>query len=474
MKKTFTLFSILSLTFGMQAQDNVSNPSFENWSDYNVKDSLDGWMTSTLQNQYQGIDVNNAYQISPGYAGSYGFHLETVLWWNDGSGQNDTLFGYAVKENVNGGYFQGWPYTDTVDTFTGWYKCDVEVGDTAVAIINLSKAGTVYSQTVYKFFGTQSTWTAFSFPLMVGATEEPDSVWVGFASSDPFTPGVAKPGSWLEIDALAFEFNAGSVTPAAIPNGGFENMIYETIEQPDDWFTFDPIVYNMFGAQAIAKSTDAAAGTYSLEITNTFEYAVNGIPALVTNGYFNIGSSMIMGGAPFIAQPTQFSGQYKYSPSLSDTGFVMLELWNAGSGMLVQAMDTCLSASTWTPFTIDIAITEAPDSVRVTMFAGNNFGSVLKIDDLQFTGGDVSVEELPKSGASWTYYPNPTNDMVNIVLTEPAQVEIIDITGKTVYNSYNPESGTLNVYTSEWNSGVYFIRVNHNGSVETKKLVVRH
>lgn len=474
MNKFLTLFLVISAYIAGYSQATVSNAGFENWSDKVIKDSVEEWMTSSLQFQYQGIDLNNSYQVSPGSAGNYGIHIETVLWYNQGAGQNDTVFGFIIKNDVPNGQFVGFPYSDTVDTFSGWYKSDVQPGDTAIAIVQLSKNGSVYSMNVYKFYGTQSTWTQFSFPLMNGATEEPDSVFVGFASSDPFTPGIAEPGSWLEIDDISFEFNSGSMTaPSAIPNQSFENLFQETIEVPDDWWSFDPIVYNMFGSVAVTKSTDAAAGTYSMKIENTFDYASNSIPALVTNGYFELGSGTIMGGAPFIAQPAQFSGQYKYNPSLSDTAAVMLEMWNAGSGMLVQEFDTLLSASTWSPFSINLSFTEAPDSVRITFFAGENFGSVLLIDDIQFTGGDVNVEENSPI-IEWTYYPNPASEIVTVKFDEASEIEIVDISGKTIYWNNNLNSNSVDISTTEWNNGVYFIRMNNNGKVETKKLIVRH
>ena len=47
-------------------------------------------------------------------------------------------------------------------------------------------------------------------PIIDGETDFPDSIVVGFASSDPFTPGVPKVGSWLDIDSVGFEYFWGT------------------------------------------------------------------------------------------------------------------------------------------------------------------------------------------------------------------------------------------------------------------------
>ncbi len=474
MKKTFTLIGIMLLSAVGFSQANVANPSFEDWSDLVVFDSLEHWRTSTQQYQFAGIPVDNAHQIQPGYAGANAMHLETELWYNEGSGQNDTLFGYIIKEDAGGPSFDGFPYSDTVNSFTGWFKCDVVAGDTAMAIVELSKGGVIYSTAVYKFIGAQATWTQFTLSLPGGETEEPDSVFVGFASSDPFNPGVAEPGSWLEVDDISFEFTSGSMTtPSAIPNQSFEDLYQETIETADEWWSFDPLFYNQAGSVYVTKSTDAAVGSFSMQIETTFDNVLNNIPSLVTNGYFDIGSSAAAGGVPFIAQPDSLTFQFKYAPSLTDTAFFMIEMWNAGSGMLLSVFDTIPSAAVWTTRTFDLGLTEAPDSMRILFYSGDNLGSVLMVDDIQFIGGDVSIEE-PVAELDWNYFPNPTNDLVTITFDESSEIEIIDITGKTIYINNSLNSNSISVSTLDWNNGVYFIRMNNNGYIETKKLIVRH
>ncbi|MBI3135259.1 MAG: T9SS type A sorting domain-containing protein [Bacteroidetes bacterium] len=474
MKKTLlSLFTGMFCTLAI-SQASVGNNSFENWYTLNVKDSLDYWYISTQQYQSSGIlDVNNTYAISNAHSGSYAVHMETVLWYDQGAGQNDTLFGYAVKEAANQYGFIGFPYTDTVDIFTCWYKCGIVAGDMGVIIVELSKNGTTYSTTNYPVVGSQSSWTQLNIPLSGGAGEEPDSVFVGFASSDPFNPGVAKPGSWLEIDDVSFGFLAGSVTPAAIPNNSFENWTYETIEQPSAWFSFDQLLYPMTQSLYVTKSTTASAGTYSAQIETTFETIMSGIPAILTNGFFSPALDSVIGGTPFIAQPAQISGMYQFAPSFADTGYVYVDFWNSTSGIHSMYADTLLDAAVWTPWSIDLTFTEAPDSVIIYFFSGDNLGSTLLVDDIQFTGGDVSVTESAIA-STWTIFPNPASGIATIQFEAADQIRIFDLSGKLVY-SVSPATGTTEeINTALFENGTYLVQVIKSGYASVQKLNVQH
>lgn len=474
MKKLLHLsfYSLFALSaFG---QTTIPNQGFESWFNMNVKDSLDYWRTSTLQFQQQGnLSVNNSYEVGSAHNGSKAIHLETVSWYNTSAGQNDTLFGYAIQLNADNGDFMGFPYTDTVDLFTCWYKSNVLVGDQAIVIIELSKGGVVYSSVTYPISGVQNTWTQLSFPLPGGALEEPDSVFVGFASSDPFTPGVAKPGSWIEIDDVSFGFIAGSVVPSPIPNNSFENWTYTTVEQATDWFSFDQLFYPMTGSAYSTKSTTAAQGTYSIQIETTFENIMIGIPSVVTNGYFDPGLDSVIGGAPFYAQPSQISGSYQFAPSLTDTAFIFVDFWNSVSGLHNMYVDTLLDAATWTNWSIDLNFTEAPDSMLVFLWGGKNLGSTLLVDNIQFSGGDLSAplyENLPEL----TCYPNPTTDALTINFGQSDLLRIFDSGGNLIEVLKPNQTTLITIDTRFWGNGTYIIQSIYQGKATSVQAVVLH
>ena len=470
MKKIFTFFGVILVTSASLSQTNVNDPSFENWGNIVVKDSIEFWTTSTQELQNNGImDVNNSYQVGNAKDGNYAIHLETVFYDNNGS--IDTLFGYAVKENVSNG-FQGFPYNSQVDEFKGWYKSDIQGIDTAFVLVQLSLAGTIFDGGQFPIYGTNSTWTQFSIPLNNGSFITPDSVFIGFASSHFQNNTVIAEGSWIEIDSVGFDFS-GPSTPAALPNFSFESLIQETIEQPTDWWSFDASLYSQFGTVSVTKSTDAQDGLASMRIETTIDLVNSSIPSIVSNGYFNFSSGWLAGGAPFNAQPDTFSVKYKFTPSGIDTAAVILESWNTTTGMLVDTIDIWTNGGTWTTKNIQLGYTEAPDSIRVSFFSGNNAGSVLLVDDIQFIGGDLGFEE--PQATTWNMYPNPANENIYVTnIEDNAKVEIYNLNGQLIYSNYQTNNKQLNINVSDWENGIYLIKINSESSLKTKKIVVKH
>jgi flagellar hook assembly protein FlgD len=117
--------------------------------------------------------------------------------------------------------------------------------------------------------------------------------------------------------------------------------------------------------------------------------------------------------------------------------------------------------------------------VTATDFSGNE-GKPAKINTLSSVGA-------PKSYVlSVSNYPNPFNPSTTVSYTVPSRgnvtVAIYDLHGAHVATLVNNESRDAGAYRMEWNgradsgatvsSGVYFARIEHNGSVRTKKMVL--
>ena len=89
------------------------------------------------------------------------------------------------------------------------------------------------------------------------------------------------------------------------------------------------------------------------------------------------------------------------------------------------------------------------------------------------TVGVVGVDEF--NAINFTVYPNPTNGMVSITSSElnsGAMIEILDATGRMVSQSVmSGNQSDLNVSSLE--SGMYFVRVRHEGKTSTKQLIIQ-
>ena len=86
--------------------------------------------------------------------------------------------------------------------------------------------------------------------------------------------------------------------------------------------------------------------------------------------------------------------------------------------------------------------------------------------------GNLNYTNLSNSDSELiNIYPNPTNSELNIYLNDLFSLEFYDISGKMLFNQNNLyKSFKLN--TSNFNSGVYFIKIYSNKLVKTKKILV--
>ena len=85
----------------------------------------------------------------------------------------------------------------------------------------------------------------------------------------------------------------------------------------------------------------------------------------------------------------------------------------------------------------------------------------------------VGVNEA-KNG-SITIYPNPAQDVVNVVSTEVIeQMRVMNFMGQTVYSNtaVNNKKSQFNVSTLQ--SGVYFLKVTTAKGTKTVKVTVAH
>jgi hypothetical protein len=72
-------------------------------------------------------------------------------------------------------------------------------------------------------------------------------------------------------------------------------------------------------------------------------------------------------------------------------------------------------------------------------------------------------------------YPNPANDVVNIVSSNDIKtIEVINYVGQTIYknNSVNLKITKLDV--ASFNSGVYFVKITTTEGIKTSKITVTH
>jgi hypothetical protein len=79
------------------------------------------------------------------------------------------------------------------------------------------------------------------------------------------------------------------------------------------------------------------------------------------------------------------------------------------------------------------------------------------------------------TNSSISLYPNPANDVVNIVSTNDIKtVEVLNYIGQMVYTNKNVDLKTVKLNVTGFKSGVYFVKVTTTSGTKTTKITVTH
>lgn len=123
---------------------------------------------------------------------------------------------------------------------------------------------------------------------------------------------------------------------------------------------------------------------------------------------------------------------------------------------------------------IEYVFTPAAGPLEVIFSVRNGAGDGILIDDVVLVkSSTLSTNKVEKETVTYSIFPNPTTTgFVNIksATTGAITVSVFDVLGKQViYTSVN--NNRLNV--SSLNAGVYIMQLNKNGTLTTKKLVIK-
>jgi hypothetical protein len=456
MKKTLTL-SLLAIgaifTHNLSAQEQVPNSGFENWNITPIKDSIDTWIA--LSGLYFTPETNIS-RIDDGFSGD-AIRLENMY--------SDYFMENVVASLSLGAGFDldgvlPYPYSSEVETFNAYLRYSFMPGDIGYVRITLQSGGILLSSTVYPIFGESETWTLTSWDL-TGPAATPDKVLIEFFSSG-YGGSDAQIGTWLEIDHVSFG-NDGPV-PAELPNFSFEDWTSVELEEVENWSSLDQLFLNTFGFSNISKSSDATEGDFSLKIATVEENIESyHIFPFISNGIFNEFTEEMTGGTEFSGNPIALKGAYKLNSTLSDFGRVKLKIWGEDGEFTDDLV--LVQSGTWTNFSLPIDLDFIPDSVLLVFDGGQEIGADFYLDNVRFIYDNVSVDE--NADIKIELYPNPTNDLVNILTTSKIEtIQIFNAMGELVQ-----VENTTNFSLSKLTNGVYFIQIQTNEGMATQLIV---
>jgi hypothetical protein len=458
MKKRYLTILATILSFASFAQNgNFVNGGFENWTNTTLYEYPTQWFTS---NQEQWMGVETILKSTDAVGGIYSCEI------NASQVGQDTTFGYVLQGSIGPmGPDGGIPYTADFDEVKFEYKSDIPVGDTLFLLaIQYNLGAMVQMELVQAAIGTNASWTSGS----VAITNVPhDELFIGFVMGNPWGNTAPTPGSWARVDEVEMYYQGVATTN--IPDPGFENWSAQTVEAPDNWHTLNEELSAM-GVENVTKSTDANSGMYSAEI-ETVQEPQNGdtIPGFLSWGDINMFGGNPFNMVPYNATPSTFSAYYQYAPSGLDGGMIMIEFFSGGMSVGQHQFPVNPSA-TWTQMTYPLTISSQPDSILFLAFSGDNPGSILMLDDMELSGGDVSLEEFGTMNVN--IYPNPASDIVFVKAEGVYTYSIIDLAGNVITTQSNV-SGAQKIDVNDLAAGTYIVKINNSITSENHKLIVK-
>ena len=108
-------------------------------------------------------------------------------------------------------------------------------------------------------------------------------------------------------------------------------------------------------------------------------------------------------------------------------------------------------------------------AVNITNDGGTN-------DDDQIVLAMLEVEEVTTSigqdilESTVQVYPNPASEYVNVATPRDSEVEVINFLGQVMLRQ--AVSGNARLDVSDYDQGIYFVRISHQGESLTKRIIV--
>jgi Secretion system C-terminal sorting domain len=289
---------------------------------------------------------------------------------------------------------------------------------------------------------------------------------------------------FVTIVSLSFQSLHAQATPAAIPNGDFENWANGA---PVGWYVDDTTFAGTRYAP-ITQTSDAESGSSALEGTVLGVLGIAEVPPLASCG----GTST--GGFPYTDQPNSFTGYYKFNPVGEDSLSILCVFTKGGIGIGACSFFASSSASAYTEFAVPIewSSADAPDSAYITIsivatYTGSaSAGSTMEVDNLAFSNTVISssVSSTTSTFDLGQNYPNPLTNTISTSiqysLDEPgyATLTVYDINGRVVETPVQEVQSAGNhlatLDCSRLAAGVYTYRLTCGDHSTAKMMQVLH
>lgn len=282
---------------------------------------------------------------------------------------------------------------------------------------------------------------------------------------------------------------ASLTVSAQIPNNSFETWVSGgTYEVPFGWGTMNHTTA-AYSAYTVTKASPGMPGSFYMKVTSK---TINGavVPGVAVSGLLDTITKKPISGFAFSSRPSAFTGKWQHMIYGLDQGEINVALtkWNSTSNTrdTVALASQTLSgmAMSWGNFSISFSYYSgnAPDSCIIELRASGATATNLDylwVDNLNFSGNVVGLNEAVGSINSIALYPNPVKSNLNInyELKKESSVTlaVYSLDGKLVreYNKgmlFGNQSTTLDI--SSFKKGMYLLSIITNDGQMQQQFVV--
>lgn len=290
------------------------------------------------------------------------------------------------------------------------------------------------------------------------------------------------------------------VAKAQVPNGNLEAwMDFSIYEDPDTNGILKTLnIISTFPQNppvTCFKEGNANSGQYCAKIVANQVQALNifvpGVLGTVTP-FFQpaIGCHLQK---PYSGRPATFKAFIKYAPVTGDSAemfsYVLKQNGNNFDTLGIAKKKFLQAINSWQEQVVDFTYTNTTDVgthislVFVTSKSYNfsnltgcagSVGSTMYIDDVSLTGYN-GVEEMLFTGEEINVFPNPTDNIVNITITDNlsnAKLSVTDMNGREI-SSQNVSGNQFTIDVNTLKAGNYLIILSQDNKVLGRKTFVK-
>jgi hypothetical protein len=145
----------------------------------------------------------------------------------------------------------------------------------------------------------------------------------------------------------------------------------------------------------------------------------------------------------------------------------------------IYAYNSVLTANNqWEQFSVDLTNVASQSITRFVLFLDQTVVNwdMYYLDDFNLTSTPLLVQDINDSEII-DVYPQPAKDNLNIDIkfshNDVSRLDLYDIQGKVLLSTVvNQNSNNVSLDVSELNSGIYFVKVQSENNLYTKKVQI--